>query len=163
MDHQQKEELEAVELILVPIYITRWTIGPNRIHQNATMLLRLSVTAVFATLASAQVASQPSGWPQFKYRSVPKPKTEYKYNPTGEFIFPSVFHAGAYLELPLGEWYLYYAPHENPGGISLLYANSLDGPWTEYPAQTRPSSTGSCTFTFTVTTRKPAGLHQRTA
>jgi hypothetical protein len=54
------------------------------------------------------------------------------YDPTGEYIFPSVFHAGEHLADPLGEWYLYYAPHENPGGISLMYADSLAGPWTEY-------------------------------
>lgn len=54
------------------------------------------------------------------------------HNPTGEFIFPSVFHAGAHLSDPLGEWYLYYAPHDAPGGINLMYADSLDGPWTPY-------------------------------
>lgn len=57
---------------------------------------------------------------------------QLEYNPTGEFIFPSLFHAGKHLADPLGEWYLYYAPHERPGGISLAYADSLDGPWTEY-------------------------------
>lgn len=56
------------------------------------------------------------------------------YNPTGEFIFPSIFHAGEYFDSPLGEWYLYYAPHNSPGGISLAYADSLEGPWTEYAA-----------------------------
>lgn len=54
------------------------------------------------------------------------------HNPTGEFIFPSVFHAGAHLSDPLGEWYLYYAPHDAPGGINLMYADSLDGLWTQY-------------------------------
>ena len=28
---------------------------------------------------------------------------------------------------------IYYAPHDDPGGISLRYSNSLEGPWTEYP------------------------------
>lgn len=56
------------------------------------------------------------------------------YAPTGEFIFSSVFHAGEYLADPLGEWYPYYAPHENPGEISFVYANSLAGPWTGYDA-----------------------------
>ena len=54
------------------------------------------------------------------------------HNPGQEFIFPSVFHAGAHLEEPLGEWYVYYAPHDDPGGINLMYADSLDGPWTQY-------------------------------
>lgn len=54
------------------------------------------------------------------------------HNPNQEFIFPSVFHAGAHLAEPLGEWYVYYAPHDDPGGINLMYADSLDGPWTQY-------------------------------
>jgi regulation of enolase protein 1 (concanavalin A-like superfamily) len=54
------------------------------------------------------------------------------HNPTGEFIFPSVFHAGEHLADPLGEWYIYFAPHDAPGGIELMYADSLDGPWTQY-------------------------------
>ncbi|MBD5786555.1 DUF1349 domain-containing protein [Cellulosimicrobium terreum] len=54
------------------------------------------------------------------------------HNPNKEFIFPSVFHAGEHLEDPLGEWYIYYAPHDAPGGINLMYADSLDGPWTQY-------------------------------
>lgn len=73
-----------------------------------------------------------SGFPDFTFRGT---ITEgLAYDPTGEFIFPSVFHAGRHLHEPLGEWYLYYAPHENPGGICLMYADSLDGPWTEYAA-----------------------------
>ncbi|TBN57194.1 DUF1349 domain-containing protein [Glaciihabitans arcticus] len=58
--------------------------------------------------------------------------TTLPHNPTKEFIFPSVFHAGQYLANPLAEWYVYYAPHDAPGGINLMYSNSLDGPWTQY-------------------------------
>lgn len=54
------------------------------------------------------------------------------WNPNKEFIFPSVFHAAEHLDDPLGEWYIYYAPHDAPGGINLMYADSLDGPWTQY-------------------------------
>lgn len=56
------------------------------------------------------------------------------FNPTGEFIFPSVFHAAAHLPNPLAAWYLYFAPHDRPGGICLMYADSLDGPWTHHRA-----------------------------
>ena len=58
--------------------------------------------------------------------------TTLPHNPTKEFIFPSVFHAGIYLEDPLAEWYIYYAPHDAPGGINLMYSDSLSGPWTQY-------------------------------
>ncbi|MCC5947079.1 MAG: S-layer homology domain-containing protein [Nitriliruptoraceae bacterium] len=54
------------------------------------------------------------------------------YNPTGEWDFPSIFHAGAHLAEPLAEYYLYTAPHDNPGGISLFLADELDGPWIEF-------------------------------
>ncbi|GAB3817764.1 hypothetical protein GCM10028820_19270 [Tessaracoccus terricola] len=58
--------------------------------------------------------------------------TDETWNPNDEFIFPSVFHAAEYLEDPLGQWYVYYAPHDAPGGINLMYADSLDGPWTQF-------------------------------
>ncbi|WP_166979448.1 DUF1349 domain-containing protein [Paramicrobacterium fandaimingii] len=54
------------------------------------------------------------------------------WNPGHEFIFPSVLHASEYLDEPLAEWYVYYAPHDAPGGINLMYSDSLDGPWTQY-------------------------------
>ncbi|KAF7557895.1 hypothetical protein G7Z17_g274 [Cylindrodendrum hubeiense] len=99
---------------------------------KASGTLRLLVSMLVATLVSAQVAPQPDGWPQFTYQGIITEPSALKYNPTGEFIFPSVFHAGYYLDEPLGEWYLYYAPHDNPGGVSLMYSDSLEGPWTEY-------------------------------
>ncbi|MFE6236508.1 DUF1349 domain-containing protein [Cellulosimicrobium sp. NPDC057862] len=90
--------------------------------------------AVVPATVSAAAADAPSAsdLPVFEYRGVITDKESMTYNPTDEFIFPSVFHAGAYLDEPLGEWYLYYAPHDSPGGISLMYADSLEGPWTEY-------------------------------
>ena len=97
-------------------------------------MLRPFVHMLTAALASAQTAPQPDGWPIFTYQGVITNKDELRYNPTDEFIFPSVFHAGAYLAEPLAEWYLYYAPHDAPGGISLLTSDNLDGLWTEYPS-----------------------------
>ncbi|TQJ30451.1 hypothetical protein [Microbacterium sp. SLBN-146] len=60
------------------------------------------------------------------------PLTTETWNPTKEYIFPTIFHAGKYLDDPLGEWYFYFGPHDNPGGINLMYSDSLDGPWTFY-------------------------------
>ena len=42
-----------------------------------------------------------------------------------------------------GRYYLYYAPHDAPGGICLAYGNSLSGPFTEYPANPIISRTWS--------------------
>jgi hypothetical protein len=98
----------------------------------AARFLRLLASALVATLVCCETAPPPVGWPNFKYEGVVTDKAKMKYNPTNEFIFPSVFHASLYFDNPLAEWYLYYAPHDAPGGISLSYSNSLDGPWTEY-------------------------------
>ncbi|ROR73821.1 DUF1349 domain-containing protein [Bogoriella caseilytica] len=74
-----------------------------------------------------------SDLPVFEFAGILTDYDELEYNPNDEFIFPSVFHAGEHLDDPLGEWYLYYAPHDPPGGIAMMYADSLDGPWVEHP------------------------------
>ena len=103
----------------------------------ARMLLALLlaiglVTASDVPQAHAQAEEVPDGWPNFGFQEIVTDKSSMSFNPTNEYIFPSIFHAGYYLDDPLGEWYLYYAPHDPPGGISLMYSDSLDGPWTEY-------------------------------
>lgn len=98
------------------------------------MLTRLlcSLLPLMASTVTAQTADPPADWPSFTYQGIAIEPSKLRYNPTNEVIFPSLFNAGAYLSKPLGQWYMYYAPHENPGGIALAYADSLDGPWTEY-------------------------------
>ncbi|MEJ1089086.1 DUF1349 domain-containing protein [Microbacterium sp. Mu-80] len=83
-------------------------------------------------MVTTEVAPPPADWPVFGYQGIITNKSEMTYNPTNEFIFPSVFHAGEHFANPLGEWYLYTAPHDDPGGIVLMYADSLEGPWTEH-------------------------------
>lgn len=92
--------------------------------------------AGLAAVSPASAAGDDAGarLPELEFAGRVIDKDEMDYNPTDEFIFPSIFHAGEHLADPLGEWYLYYAPHDAPGGISLMYADSLDGPWTEYAA-----------------------------
>ena len=97
-----------------------------------TTALRRLFGATLVTLATAQTAAPPSDWPEFTFAGRITDKEKLKYNPVNEFIFPSIFHAGEHLDKPLGEWYLYYAPHDDPGGICLMHADDLDGPWTEY-------------------------------
>jgi len=55
-----------------------------------------------------------------------------RYNPHDDLIFPSVICVEGLIENPLGSHYMYYAPHDAPGGICLAYANAVEGPWTEY-------------------------------
>lgn len=60
--------------------------------------------------------------------------------PTKEFIFPSIIDSKEHIGIdgkfldggePLGRYYWFHAPHDDPGGIYLYTSNSLDGPWTE--------------------------------
>ncbi|GAB2803316.1 twin-arginine translocation signal domain-containing protein [Streptomyces daliensis] len=90
--------------------------------------------AVLATgVPGTASASVPGGFPDYRYvRTLLKPE-DLAYNPTGEIIFPCVRGVYDKLPSPLGRYYLYYAPHDAPGGICLAYADSLEGPFTEYP------------------------------
>ena len=56
---------------------------------------------------------------------------ELKYNPCNDVIFPSLLRAADSLRRPLATWYMYYAPHNAPGGICLATAPSLKGPCTD--------------------------------
>jgi regulation of enolase protein 1 (concanavalin A-like superfamily) len=100
---------------------------------TAAVALTAALGLAGATPASAAVDPPPAGWPEFGYQGVVTDKATMTYNPTDEYIFPSVFHAGAHFEHPLSEWYLYTAPHDDPGGIVLMLADSLEGPWRQYP------------------------------
>lgn len=79
--------------------------------------------------------------PQVKSFKYVKEIADYKYiGPSKEFIFPSIIDTKKYTvdgkfkngQTPIDRYYLYYAPHENPGGFFLSTAPTLDGPWTEY-------------------------------
>jgi hypothetical protein len=69
--------------------------------------------------------------PRFRYEKVLVYRDKARYNPTDEFIFASVMET-THIANPLGRYYLYYAPHDAPGGISLAYADDIEGPYTEY-------------------------------
>ncbi|KAM5347774.1 hypothetical protein ACJ41O_007598 [Fusarium nematophilum] len=82
---------------------------------------------------TVEPTSSPSIFPKFENEGAAFNKANLKYNPNNEFIFPSIFDAGLHFgESALAKWYLYYAPHDDPGGISFVYSDYLDGPWTEY-------------------------------
>ena len=100
---------------------------------TASMTPAASAASEAATMGG-EVAPAPEGWPAFGFQGIVTNKSTMRYNPTNEFISPSVIRAGDYFDDPLGEWYLYTAPHDDPGGIVLMYADDLSGPWTEYAA-----------------------------
>lgn len=70
--------------------------------------------------------------PNLSYHGAILVPENVRYNPCNDLIFPSVIKAEDHIEQPLGKYYLYYAPHDAPGGICLAYANALEGPWMEY-------------------------------
>ena len=60
---------------------------------------------------------------------------DYIYNHTQEFNFPSIVDTKDHpVKNELGDYryYLFYAPHDAPGGCCVAVSNSLDGPWVEY-------------------------------
>lgn len=86
-----------------------------------------------AIAPAAAQAALPAGMPTYTYLrdALTLP---LNYNPTGEFIFPCIRGVYDKISNPRARYYLYYAPHEKPGGICVAYANSLNGPFTEYAA-----------------------------
>ena len=80
--------------------------------------------------------------PEFTFQGVALQPTDLAYAPTQQLIHPSIIRTQGRIENPLGKFYLYYAPHKHVA-ISMAYADSLDGPWTEYeanPVITGPSA-----------------------
>ncbi|GAA1549255.1 hypothetical protein [Kribbella lupini] len=86
-----------------------------------------------ATTGRTQAHAAPGGFPDYAFTRVAFDKSKLRYNPTGELIFPSVRGTVGRISNALGRFYLYYAPHDAPGGLCLAYSNSLGGPYTEYP------------------------------
>lgn len=86
-----------------------------------------------------------AGFPDFRLESllIDPVNDPLVHNPTGELTFPTIFHAGAHLANPLAEYYLYVAPHDAPGGISLFYSDDVTGPWIEYAGNPIISNTWS--------------------
>ncbi|MET8233433.1 hypothetical protein ABZS77_22465 [Micromonospora sp. NPDC005298] len=107
---------------------------PSAPSSRRAVLAAASAGLLVAAVAGARpaAAEPPLDFPQFSYQGTAFDKSALAYNPTNEFIFPSVIRAADYFPNPLGAYYLYYAPHERPGGIALAYSDSINGPWTEY-------------------------------
>lgn len=75
-----------------------------------------------------------SSLPTFRHLGVVLDYRDLRYNPCDDVIVPAVVKAADHFGNPLGRWYLYYAPHNAPGGICLAYADALEGPWREHNA-----------------------------
>ncbi|EFL29209.1 putative secreted protein [Streptomyces himastatinicus ATCC 53653] len=98
-----------------------------------TAALTVGTAASPALAAAPAPAAAPGGFPDYRYVKTLLTPGQLKYNPTGEIIFPCIRGAQGRVSAPLGRYYLYYAPHDAPGGICLAYGDHIEGPFTEYP------------------------------
>ncbi|MGH3735936.1 MAG: twin-arginine translocation signal domain-containing protein, partial [Micromonosporaceae bacterium] len=91
-----------------------------------------AAAALGSLTGSGPAHAGPAGFPSYAYIGQPLNKAALRYNPTNEIIFPCIRGVYDRISGGLGRYYLYYAPHDAPGGICLAYGNSLGGPFTEY-------------------------------
>lgn len=105
--------------------------------------------ALGGTMLGAPAQAGPAGFPTYQYIGTPFNKANLRYNPTNELIFPCIRGMYDKIPNPLGRYYLYYAPHDAPGGICLAYGNSLSGQFTEYPNNPIISRTWSPHYSVT--------------
>jgi hypothetical protein len=109
---------------------------PHRLLNRRTILrgaLMVGGAAVLRGVGAGVADAAPAGFPDYQYIGTPFNKAALRYNPTNELIFPCIRGVYDKLAAPRARYYLYYAPHEAPGGICLAYGNSLGGQFTEYP------------------------------
>jgi len=94
-------------------------------------LLSVALAGAVLLVTSAQADEAPR-LPAFRYHGVILQAADLKYRPHDDAIFPSVVRVEGRIKSALGKLYLYYAPHDAPGGICLGYADKPEGPWREY-------------------------------
>lgn len=90
------------------------------------------VVILFGSLTVTDAHGETHDLPLFYYEQTIIDPEHMMYDPTGEYDFPTVIRAEDYFDEPLGIYYMYYGPHDRPGGIALAYADSIEGPWIEY-------------------------------
>jgi len=101
-------------------------------HTPITLALVLTCIVPVSAAEYAGTAAVAS-LPTFRHVGVVLDYHGLKYNPCNDVIIPSVIET-THLQNPLGRYYMYYAPHNAPGGICLAYADSPAGPWREHEA-----------------------------
>jgi Fe-S cluster biosynthesis and repair protein YggX len=94
--------------------------------------LTMGAGSTLLTAGTARAAG-PAGMPTYRYirDAIVFPRVP-AHNPTNEFIFPCIRGVYDKISGARARYYLYYAPHDNPGGICVAFADSLEGPFYEY-------------------------------
>ncbi|MFD4251547.1 hypothetical protein ACFWQL_17585 [Amycolatopsis thermoflava] len=106
----------------------------TELSRRATLKVAAGLGLAAFAVPALPAQAAPAGFPDYRFLRTAFDKSALKYNPTGELIFPCIRGTVGRVRNALGRYYLYYAPHDAPGGICLAYADSLEGPFTEYPA-----------------------------
>ena len=70
--------------------------------------------------------------PVFRYHGGVLEASQLKYRPHDDVIYPAVVRVDRRIPNAPGKLFMYYAPHDAPGGICLAYADRPEGPWLEY-------------------------------
>ena len=104
-----------------------------RPHMAAILVTVLVVLTVPILAAGEHQKAEGPSLPVFRHQAVVLDYADLKYNPCNDVIVPSVIETDRLHDL-LGRYYMYYAPHNAPGGICLAYADAPEGPWKEYSA-----------------------------
>ena len=100
---------------------------------NMTQKIICFTALLLAPLTALHAAENATiNLPAFRYHGVVLEAANLKYRPHDDIIYPSVVRVEGRIAKPLGKFYLYYAPHDAPGGICLAYADRPEGPWREY-------------------------------
>ncbi|MGJ6963793.1 hypothetical protein ACSDR0_17960 [Streptosporangium sp. G11] len=114
-------------------------VGRRDVLRGAVLLGAAAATAGMTAAPAAAaagpvaVAAGPAGMPTYRYLRDALDVPNLNYNLTGEFIFPTIRGVWDKISGARARYYLYYAPHENPGGICVAFSDSLDRQFTEYP------------------------------
>jgi hypothetical protein len=108
---------------------------PNRrqVLRGAAVLGVTTATGALVAGQAGRAEAAVAGFPTYQFIGTPFTKANLRYNPTNELIFPCIRGVFDKISGALGRYYLYYAPHNPPGGICLAFGNSLSGQFTEYP------------------------------
>jgi len=161
MDNDQKLEVSLVDenkvIVVNPI---EFTVTNNIAQANFTIpasipqgKYKLKVSVPGGRIGDVEVESksfeyfvtdvsplETKMFPQVKPVGFVIEMNDYIYkNSSNEFIFPSIVDTKRFTvdekflngQEPIARYYLFYAPHENPGGMYLSTSPTLDGPWTE--------------------------------
>ncbi|MEO1003029.1 MAG: hypothetical protein AAFX65_07955 [Cyanobacteria bacterium J06638_7] len=100
-------------------------------RRASPLLLPLLCGAVLL-LGGQRGRAEPGPLPAFTYRGIVLEGRTLRFAPKGRLERPALIQVEGLLANPLGRYYLYYSAHHH-AGIGLAYADSLDGPWQEYP------------------------------